>query len=339
MKRIVVILFWGTLMGNITVNAQIEEIFSARDDAQTYLDYYMSPVLNGLMYNLNNGWYTTGKTHQKWGFDLTIAASVAMIPEEEKNFIFKASEYNYLSINSSNLALPTAAGGLTSTTLSASNNSNSITFDAIDGLGEEWPKDFFIPISIPTPMIQIGVGIPSKTDVKLRYFPNSTTNELEYGLLGVGIQHDLTQHFKLFEKIPRFHLSGFGAFTKMHLNYKPLNSDVSGENQRLEMKMNTYTLQLIGDINLKIVNFYAGLGYTGGTTNLDALGTYKYDFNNNGTYTSDEIFVDPMLLKFDISGLKTTAGVRFNLGPVKLFADYTLQKYASISTGLALSIR
>jgi hypothetical protein len=48
---------------------------------------------------------------------------------------------------------------------------------------------------------------------------------------------------------------------------------------------------------------------------------------------------DPMHLNFEINGFKTTAGVRFNFGPVRFFADYTLQKYPAIATGLALSLR
>lgn len=340
MKRIVIVLFWGIIIGNITVKAQIEELFSARDDAQTYLNYYLSPAVNGLMYNLNNGWYTTGKTHKKWGFDLTINASVSMIPEDEKAFLFKSTEYNHLSVSSGSTTLPTVAGGTTTTQLTATNDTgNSISIDALNGIGNEWPTDFFIPVSIPTPMIQLGLGIPSGTDVKLRYVPSIIKDELSFNLIGIGLQHDLTQHLKVLEKIPTLHLSALGAFTKSNLVYTPENSEVAGENQTLKMSVNTYTIQAIGDIDLKIVNFYVGIGYTGGTTNLDVLGTYKYDFNNNGTYSSDEIIIDPMQLKFDINGMKTTAGVRFNLGPIKIFADYTLQKYASISTGLAVSIR
>jgi hypothetical protein len=105
------------------------------------------------------------------------------------------------------------------------------------------------------------------------------------------------------------------------------------------MQINSYTLQVIGDIDLKIINFYLGMGYTTGNTNLDALGTYEFDFDDNGTIESDEIITDPIKLDFAISGVKTTIGTRLNLGPVKIFGDYTLQKYSSITVGLALSIR
>ncbi len=339
MKTFRTLIILGFFLSFFPVNAQIEEIFSARDDAQTYLNHYMSPVMDGLMYNLNNGWYTTGKTHSKWGFDLTITASIAMIPDEDKSFVFNAAEYNYLTLNGTNNILPTVAGGETLATLTATKDGESIDFDALNGLGEDWPKDFFIPVSVPTPMVQVGLGLPSKTDVKLRYVPNATYKELEYGLMGVGIQHDLTQHFKFLESIPTFHLSALAAFTNTRLNYTPTNSKVEGENQHLEMGINAYTLQLIGDINLKLVNFYLGLGITNGKTTLNALGTYKFDFDGNNSYDTNEIIVDPLKMNFAINGVRTTAGMRLNLGPVKLFADYTLQKYPSVAAGLALSVR
>jgi|JI8StandDraft_1071087.scaffolds.fasta_scaffold04914_5 hypothetical protein len=320
--------------------AQLEEVFAARDDAQTYLNHYLSPVMNGLMYNLNNGWYHTGKTHDKWGFDLTLTASASIIPEAEKMFVFDAAEYNYMSISSGSNELPTAAGSETSTVLMATNDDgDSVTFDALQGVGDKWPSNFFIPVSVPTPMIQAGVGIPSGTDVKLRYFPKTTNEELAYSLLGIGIQHDLTQHLQFLDKIPTLHISALGSFTQAQLTYTPTESPVEGEGQRMEMKVGTYTLQVIGDIDLKLVNFYLGMGYTGGATNIDALGTYQYDYDENGSFEADETVTDPMHLNFEINGFKTTAGVRFNFGPVRFFADYTLQKYPAIATGLALSLR
>jgi hypothetical protein len=322
------------------IYAQLEEIFSARDDAQTYLNHYMNPAMQGFMYDFNNAWYTTGKTHKKWGFDLTISGTASMIPETDQTFVFNPSEYNYLSLSGSNTTLPTAAGGETNAQLTATNENGSITFNALEGLGNEWPEDFFIPISIPSPMVQVGLGLPTKTDVKLRWVPTIHRNEVTFGLVGLGAQHDLTQYFDIIDKVPGLSISVLGAFTNAHVDYLPKDTGVAGQNQKLEMRINTYTLQAIGDLDVKFVNFYLGMGYTAGKTNLDALGTYQYDFNNDGVYnTDDETIVDPLQMAFTMSGFKTTAGVRFNLGPVKLFADYTLQKYNALTAGLAISIR
>lgn len=321
-------------------NAQLEEVFAARDDAATYVKQYLNPAMNGIMYNLNNGWYSTGKTHKKLGFDITISASAAIIPDQEKMFQFIASDYNYLSISSGSSELPTIAGGTTNTELVASSNGDSITFGAIDGAGDEWPEGFFIPVSVPTPMVQMGLGLPMKTDLKVRFFPNTNRDGVSYNLIGLGVQHNLSQHFKALDKIPTLTISGLGAFTRASIVYSPNNTEVSGSNQRIEMKINSYTLQAIGDLDLKVVNFYLGMGFTAGNTNLDALGTYQFDFDDNGNIDpADEEIVDPIQLEFAVSGFKTTLGARVNLGPVKIFGDYSIQDYSSITLGVAFSLR
>ena len=337
MKKIIISLLLFTISG--LSYGQLEEVFAARDDAAIYTKQYLNPAMKGLMYNLNNGWYTSGKTHKKLGFDITIFASTSIVPDEDKVFQFIASDYNYLSISSGSSTLPTVAGGTTNTVLEATNDGDSITFDAINGIGDEWPENFFIPVSVPTPMVQLGLGLPNKTDIKLRFFPNTNKDGVSYGLFGIGVQHNLSQYFKVLDKIPTLNISGLGAFTRANVIYTPDNTGVSGNNQSIEMQINSYTLQVIGDIDLKIINFYLGMGYTTGNTNLDALGTYEFDFDDNGTIESDEIITDPIKLDFAISGVKTTIGTRLNLGPVKIFGDYTLQKYSSITVGLALSIR
>ncbi len=336
------VLFFALLFGiSNLINAQsIEDIFQARDDASQYLENYQAPLLNGFMYNLNNGWYTTGKTHKKFGFDITVNLSASMIPDDAKTFHFDPADYNYLTLQGGGTAdLPTVAGGTTNEVLVGTYSGDTAEFDAIDGVGEEWPDDLGIPLAIPTPMVQIGLGLPTKTDIKLRFFPKTTSNDIEYSLIGVGLQHNLSQYFKSLEAIPKLSISGLGAFTNAKMTYIDTNNEVDGSDQRMEMNINTYTAQIIGDIDLKIVDFYLGMGLTAGTTNLGVLGTYKYDTDDNGTIEPDEILTDPLNVDFSINGFKTTLGTRINLGPFKIFGDYTLQKYPSINAGIALSIR
>jgi hypothetical protein len=69
------------------------------------------------------------------------------------------------------------------------------------------------------------------------------------------------------------------------------------------------------------------------------LGSYELDYNLNGKTEADERIKDPVSIGFNVSGMKTTAGVRLNLGPVKFFGTYSLQEYSSFSTGIVVSIR
>ena len=70
-------------------------------------------------------------------------------------------------------------------------------------------------------------------------------------------------------------------------------------------------------------------------------GTYKGEFTyseGGQTYTYSETLTPPNM-EFDASGFKTTIGARFSLWFLKIFADYTIQEYNTVSAGIALSIR
>lgn len=342
MKRNVLTLL-VSLFGLIQINyAQIEEVYAGIDDAETYFTYYLSPAINPLMHNMNNTWYTQADTHKRWGFDIQISASTSFVPEDEKRFVFNESEYNYLSLPSGTSAvLPTVAGDETNMQLNASNGTDSILIDVPDGIGHEWPEDFFIPLSVPLPMVQASLGLTGHTDVIVRFVPKSGSEEFKAGLTGIGVKQNLMKLFqeKDSSNNTKSSLSVLAAYTNAKVNYKPEDTGVDGDNQEMQATVNTYTFQAIGGYDLKIINFYVALGYTGGNTALDALGIYQYDFNENNTYEADETIEDPVSMNFKTGGFKTTFGLRLNAGPVKIFTDYTIQKYPSLSAGLAISIR
>lgn len=336
------------ILFSVNSYAQLEQLFSAKADAEKYLNQYIAPGINGLMYNMNNGWYSTAKNHQVLGFDLSIMAMAAVVPNSETTFQFVGSQYQHLSIASGSTYLPTLAGGNSSSQLTVTNtNGDQITFDAPDGLAQDWPDQIPFDAAMPMAMVQLGVGLPGKFDVKVRFFPKSTfEDEITVSLFGLGVQHNISQYFMESKKDssgvvhpPKFNLALIGAYTKTKTNYTPKNSGVAGKEQNLNFNMNNFTLQAIAGYDFKFINFYIGMGYTGGKTKIDALGTYQYDFDTNGSFSADETIVDPLHMAFDIAGFKTTAGVRLNLGPVKLFTDYTFQQYNSVTAGLAISVR
>jgi hypothetical protein len=157
-KSIPLLLF---LIAGINLYSQsIEDIYAARDDSQVYMQHYLAPVMNGLMYGLNNAWYHKAATHELWGLNLDVSLTAAMVPEEDKNFEFQSSEYNYLSINGSNTTLPTLAGGETNAELTLNYQGNTTQIEAPDGLAGEWPVQIPLPESFPTPMAQVGIGAP-----------------------------------------------------------------------------------------------------------------------------------------------------------------------------------
>ncbi len=334
MRKSILITFFAISL-SLSIQAQIEYIFAADGDASTYVEHYLDPAINGLMYDLNNGWYSSSKTHNKFGFDVSFTASFAFIPDDERFFQFVASEYDNLTLQGGDGSLPNVAGDDTNQQLLTEVGGVSFPINALDGYGDDWLREFFIPIAIPTPMIQAGLGLPFNTDIKLRFFPNTEREGIAFKLFGLGLQHNLSQYFKKSDE-GLFTLSALGAFTNTSVSYVPNNIEIPGNNQSLDIDISTYTAQAIAGINLKVINLYLGFGYVGGTTDLGVKGSYNFDLDNNGT--NDLIVNDPIDLNFEMTGFKTTLGTRFNLGPVKIFGDYTFQKYPSVTAGVAVSV-
>ena len=56
---------------------------------------------------MNGSWYTTAKTHNKFGVDVTIAGNFAFGSDADKSFNFNSSNYNFTTIPSGQTNVPT----------------------------------------------------------------------------------------------------------------------------------------------------------------------------------------------------------------------------------------
>ncbi len=359
MKKIgISILF---LAFSLMVNSQsFDHILTAgKVDASNYLENYLEPVLGGLVQNLNSGWYHSGKTHKKYGFDITINATASFVPDDKKQFLFKNSDYTVLELANGNSEefLPTVMGQPATeqldvvVPLDALGNvipaGSSILptsfkvarFDALDGVENDLPV-----AAVPSPMIQVGLGLPSKTDVKVRFIPSVGTDEVTFNLFGIGLQHNLLQYLKL-DKVPIFDVSVLGAFTTSTTTYIPTSGTIPGSNQETTFKINAFTVQVLGNVDLKVINFYGGLGYSAGDASVVIKGTYQFDYDIKDTLgniinTVSEEIVDPIDINYtQPKKVKATVGMRLNLSVFKIFADYSIQDYGTLNTGIAVSFK
>lgn len=351
MKNIFVIVF---VLIVSSVNAQDFGHFlaSGKKDASTYLGNYMQPIYKGLIYDLNAGWYHTGKTHKKYGFDITVNVSASLVPSTDKVFKFKNSDYDTLTLQSglSSDDLPTVMGSTSNESINvnipvdAFGNSVPLgthtgfrvtSFETLDGIEDELPI-----AAVPAPMVQFGLGLPSKTDLKLRFVPSVGNEEVKFNLFGIGLQHNLLQHFKIADRNPIFNLSVLAAFTTSKTVYAPKNSSI-GVNQETIININAYTAQLIGDIDLKVVNFYAGIGYVAGSASTKILGDYTFNYSYQGVPLPDKTIQihDPIDIEYSLSGIKATLGMRLNIAWFKIFADYTIQEYHTANAGISFSFK
>lgn len=328
---------------SITMKAQdgLEAILLAgKEDAGKLTEAYLNPGMKGLIYGMNSGWYHTAKAHKTFGFDISIGLNASMVPSKDEIFRFAD-----LGLSVATSTSPTGATVAGTNTLEApvkveaniDGQQVSANFNMPAGVKEDLPLN-----AVPTPSVQLSLGLPKQFDVMIRLVPEVGSDDVKGNLFGIGLKKEITSLFGPLEKLP-LHISVLAAYTNMDVNYNIQNqSSIPGANQVATFNLSAYTVQAIASINFPIINFYGGIGYGSGTSDLKILGTYELEYDTDQPFPFDtvkETLTDPLNLNFDASGVRATVGTRLSLGFFKIFADYTLQEYNTVSAGIAFSFR
>ena len=332
MKR--TLLFCISILASANLFAQEDDGFEAivkagTADATTLMGAYIAPAMEGLVYSMSGGWYHTAKTHKSLGFDITIGFNGAIVPSEKELFAFSELTFQNDYTTTSDIT-PTVAGSGTPAEVTFDTSEGDVTFTMPEGVKDDLPIN-----AVPAPAIQASIGVIKGTDVMVRFVPEVGSDNVKGKLFGAGLKHDLMQYFGPLEKLP-LNIAIMGAFTNMNVDYDiQAESDIDGRNQAAEFKLNSYTVQGVASLDFKFLTFYGGLGYTGGKSEINVLGTYEFEYDNG---TPGEV-TDPIMLSYNPSSVRASLGARLNLAFFKIFADYTVQEYSNLSAGIAFSFR
>ena len=305
-------------------------------DANTLLRKYMEPAFVGFGFGMNSGWYNTAKPHKTLGFDLTFSASLAVVPSAQEFFTFVNSEYQNVRLSDpADNRLPTLFGpnlgaddlpGLTF--LDPGTGLEIIRISAPTGLGIDEDMPFN---AVPTPTVQLGVGLPKGTEVKIRLLPKVNFGDEEDGegsvkLFGLGVMHDVKQWIPGIKALP-LEISGFIGFTSLTSSF---DVDEDNPDQVAEFKANAFTLQVLASKNIAFVTGYLGIGYKKSDVDFDLKGTYTTELS---TYTN------PIAFNYSNSGLGLNIGLRLKLLFLTLHGEYAIQEYNTVTAGLGFSFR
>ena len=83
MKKLIVVLFF--LSSNVLF-AQVEIFPDATSAYNNYLKNYYSPLSNAIGSGLNNSWWSTAKTHDVLGIDVSLIIPNIFTPDEARTF-------------------------------------------------------------------------------------------------------------------------------------------------------------------------------------------------------------------------------------------------------------
>lgn len=340
MKKIGLIVV--ALVSTLSTNAQdnLDQLLAAGvADAERFSANYIKPANDGLAYGINTGWFNNAKTPKRFGFELSIIGNATFINDVDKQFILDTNDYENIRFQDGSTSKPV------STALGHNDPAIFVEVTYDDPIFGEQTTELELPTGIgsaninlvPTAFLQASFSPFKGTQIKGRYFPKVDQEDVKVGLYGFGIQQDFTS-FLPADKVLPISISGLIAYTHLNGSYDFTDTGVvDGENQQIETETNTMLYQLIVGTKLKIINFYASVGYLSGKNTTDLLGTYRVSGEVLGqTVYSDEI-KDPFSIKSDTTGVLTTVGANLSLGFFGINAAYTIADFNSASVGMNFS--
>jgi hypothetical protein len=356
---------FGTLFGAILLFStvsfsqfdNVDFLRGAPADGVKYIKSYISPWTNAFGAGLSSGWYNTAKPHKLGGFDITIGMNAGIVPSSDNTFdVSKIGLTTFTPSGTSPYMASTISGPNIDgpTTLTAA--SNGVTLASFKTPpGTNWKM-------VPVPIAQIGLGLPFGTEIKARFIPKISIKNGDISLWGVGLVHSIMQYFPGNKLLP-FDVSVFAGYTKLEgnvplslkpdlsvgpTNYTtPYSETTSFKDQNLNINVTALNLSAIASLNLPVITFYGGLGYSKTKTEMEltgnfptptvvALPTPHAEYNNTGVKKGSD-FANMDIDNF--SGLRANIGFRLKLAVITIHADYTKAQYNVFSTGLGISFR
>ncbi len=294
-------------------------------DATKLINAYANPAFKGFGLGLNSGWANSAKSIGVFRFDLRITATLAMSPTKDRSFNVNSLNLQTLRpTNPANTITPTVTGeDKEGVEMIPTTGANPQPFKLPKGLGFNY---------IPSPQVQLTVGLPKNIDVSLRYSPTIDLNENgKFSLFGIGAKVEiLPLILGKTGKILPFDLAVAGGYTKLKYEIPLDVNNGKYSNQVLKTEFGGFSAEAIISKKLAIFTPFASLGYNTAQHKINALGTYDF----NSTTETNPVKIDEK----SINAVKATAGFQLKLAILKLYASYTVSEYSYVNAGIGLGI-
>ncbi|MGJ8684083.1 MAG: DUF6588 family protein [Nonlabens sp.] len=188
-------------------------------------DRYVEPAAEASVMQSSAGWYHSAATLDKYKVTVALHANALVFPSGKKSFDISNDELINLRVRGAESAnIPSTLGG------------EQRTFFDFTIEGEEYEVQAFEGIDtgfLAYPFLQVGVGLWKETEVQLRYSPNIKIDKSDYAIYGIGVKHNLSQHFfKEDRPVELAFLTSYSLFD-LNLFFDPYELRSSGNAQPL----------------------------------------------------------------------------------------------------------
>ena len=307
------------------------------NDAERFANAYLAPVSEAAIFSISNGWYNTADAKPLGGFEISIVGNLTGFKnkDDKKSFILDPNDYENLDfVTNPGQARPVSTGlGDIEGVIVVVEDDTSLfreEFELPSGLAAE---DFNF---IPSGYIQASVGLIKGLEVKARFLPKiKFDDDADIGMFGAGIQYEFTKLLPA-DKVLPVAISAVIGYTNLSGEYDFTDAGViAGSNQRLDASFKTWNFSaVVSTRKIPVINFYGGIGYITGSSDIDLLGTYEA----NGPFLPITI-TDPFTVSQDANGVSANLGTKIKLGFFRINAEYNFSEFSTFTFGLNFGFR
>ena len=316
----------------------LNDIFiSGVADAERFANAYLAPVSEASIYSISNGWYNTADAKPLGGFEISIIGNMTGFKnkDDKKAFLLDPADYENLDFVDSPgqpRMVATGLGDIEGVNVFVEDESGLFReeFELPTGLSAE-NLNF-----IPSGYLQGSVGLIKGLEVKARFLPKiKFDDDAKIGLFGAGLQYDFTKMLPADKLLP-VAISAVIGYTNLNGEYDfTESSTISGSDQRIDANFKTWNFSaVVSTRNIPVINFYGGVGYITGKSDIDLLGTYEA----NGPFFSETV-VDPFSVSKKANGVSANLGTKIKLGFFRLNAEYNISQFSTFTFGVNFGFR
>lgn len=325
-------------------------IRSGPADAQKLVEAYANPLLYGLGLGMNSGWTNTAQTIGPLHFDLRIMATGSLVPPSKQTF-------DVTSIGLSSNLRPSDPALIRSPTFTGDNKNNGPWMDLYDANNNKLIS-FELPSAVirdlvPTPQVQLTVGLPANTEVMIRAAPKIRLGK-HYGsisLFGLGIKHNLIKDFFPGAKTKTpFDLSILGGYNtlnySMPLSLQPLEGMVPENDaqvadfstQQIYARFHNILFQATISKQFSVFTPFASLGYSISMARLGLEGNYPIVNSIRDNQIAYITYTDPFQIeKTYLKTFRGDIGFQIKLPVIRIYGSYGFSGgYGMLSGGIGL---
>lgn len=341
------------LQASQTVHAQLNFenlIKSGPADAEKLVEAYANPLLYGFGLGMNSGWTNTAQALKPFHFDIRIIGTGSVVPTSKQTF-------NVSGIGLSPNLRPSNPSQVLSPTFTGDTQNNGPWMDLFDANNNKLIS-FELPSAVikrvvPTPQLQLNMGLFANTEVMVRAAPKIRLGEYfgSISLLGFGIKHNLARDFFPMdrEKIP-FDFSVLAGFNtakySRNLKLLPLDGMIpENENQvadfttqEIYAKFDNYLFQATLSKEVSFFTPFVSVGYSISKAQLGLKGNYPIANSIRDDKIAYITYSNPFALERTyLKTFRGDVGFQVKLPVLRIYGSYGFSGgYGMLSGGIGI---